>query len=327
MFLFIQVFEAASSYQPPNPPDIGSSVAQFHHPYQIEQDIRKTQEIIEGRKTPHTYPHPQSSFLGRVSIEELGLDEDEDAPYKSLEPYGVPFSLLCLIATTTNLITDIERCGTFPSSHLPAELEHRAQMLENGICAWGAASGRTNGKPGLVSNEAAAVACVDLSLSPRRCTLDCPDQVDLSNGPDDTGATAVPELMHRCMSTAVHHALLIYYFRTVRDTNPVILQHYVESIIDSLEEHARHKVRYAPARLNVIVWPSFIAACEAIGVTLRQRCINCLRHAAWAGFRNWEAAEGLVREVWKRRDITSSANATTSWRNVMRESGLSMVLT
>jgi arginine metabolism regulation protein II len=216
--------------------------------------------------------NPQT--LTRVSIEELRLEGTDDDSHEAV--YGMPGSLLRLIGRTTHLIEEIEASGFGDTTFtpLPPDLDQKAMIVERSICTWGA----------------------DTDISENNGYLPSTETVDSGSYVSDKR----PELlqtMSKALSTATHHALLIYYFRSVHNTNPVILQHYVESVISNLEVHARCKKTFAPARVNVIVWPSFIAACEAIGEDLRSRSIECIRHALWSGFRNHEVAERVTREV------------------------------
>jgi len=289
MFLFIQVLEATSFSQ-----------SREQYTKALESHSSHVDELALVERMPEGYDQSYSSqTLTRASIQDLGLDGPENEFYE--EVYGVPGSLLRLIARTTSLINEIEscRCNGGISGPLPHGLAQKALILENSICAWGT-RGSHGGRPAL-------------------------NYSDLSAEESETDqASDLPLVMQNCISAAVYHALLIYFFRSVRNTNPVILQHYVESVLRNLETHTQYKTRFSPTRLNVIVWPSFIAACEAIGEGLRARSIECLRQAAWSGFRNWETAENVTREVWRRRDA-GYANAT--WQSVAKESSISMVLT
>ena len=125
------------------------------------------------------------------------------------------------------------------------------------------------------------------------------------------------------ISRAMHHALLVYFFRRVRHTNPVLLQAHVESVIDHLTAHEQAKKRF---KLDAggIVWPSFIVACEATSPELRQRALGCLCIAGQAGFRNNQPAVMVAKEVWRRRDHQVDG---ADWVSVVRDWNINMVLT
>jgi arginine metabolism regulation protein II len=284
MFLYIQVVEETSFNESPEQYTnlVGSATT--------DKDKAALVQCIPEIN----YEYYSSRVMDRASIDELGLDGPEDEFNDGV--YGVPGSLLRLIARTTSLINEIQPhlCGT-----LPTELDQKASILENNICAWNTRSGIHNGE--MLTSVA-----------------------NLSPGQREKSGQDVSDIMQTCISAAVSHALLLYFFRSVRNTNPVILQHYVESIIRNMETHTEYKIRFSSTRVNIVVWPTFIAACDAIGEDLRLRSIECLRQAAWSGFRNWEAAEGVAREVWRRRDA-GYVNAT--WQSVLRESSVNMILT
>ncbi|KAH7024577.1 fungal-specific transcription factor domain-containing protein [Microdochium trichocladiopsis] len=307
IFYYIQVMESASSVQHSS-----------HHtrrllPYAADQDTGDT-DLEVGAGVTLT----RDTDIARVSSSELCLDEtdgEEDVMY------GIPGSLIHLLARTTALIEKTEQSdpsqGDKPSTSSPIEVEKMTRTLENDICAW----------PGQRKHRSIA------TRPPARDVLATQSGVDTdtifeptsdSFHKDSVVDCSLPRLMTDCLAQALHAAILIHFFRTVRKTHPAILQHYVEAVTSHLEMHASLKTMSAPARLNAIVWPSFIAACEAIDEGLRRRGIACLRQAAWAGFCNWEAAEAVTREVWRRRD---AGDTCASWQQVVRDLSVHMVLT
>ncbi|KXJ86066.1 fungal-specific transcription factor domain-domain-containing protein [Microdochium bolleyi] len=298
MFFYIQVIESASSAQP-DPcraktlmPDDRSSGLDSHDAELVTRPVGPLQD--------------EHSELVRVTPSELCL---EDADGEEDVMYGLPSSLLHLLGRTTALINKIEAS---PDPHrgacTSAEIEETASRLENDICAWpGQRRKRCGGDRGIARD-----ALTTSSTAP-------PDNSS-SRDPDQS----LPGLMTSCLAQALHSAILIHFFRTVRRTHPAILQHYVKRVTRHLETHASLRTASAPARINAIVWPSFVAACEAADADLRRRGIACLRQAAWAGFCNWEAAERVTRETWRRRD---AGDPTASWQQVVRDLAVRMVLT
>ena len=232
------------------------------------------------------------------SWSELGLDGPEEDTFDAF--YGMPAMILKLIARTTNLIQHLDSSQDHrsSSSRVPANLFHTGAALEKDICAW--------------------------KIPQRRSKNDGDAAVLVRFGSNDNIHDPTDDMKFN-IATAMYHALIIYFFRFVRDTNPIILQHYVESILSNLERHHESKQCFFPgARLGVTVWPSFIAACEALGDGMRHRAISCMRHAAWAGFQNAEAAERVAEEVWRRRD---AGEMHVTWMTVLRESETILLLT
>ena len=258
------------------------------------------EEVALARETPATeFPYSTSMPSDQKIMSDLGLCDTSEDDFSQL--YGIPVSILRLIVRTTNMVAMIDP----PQHHgtaqpfMPPDLVQAAAALEAEICGWQAPCGTTE-------------ATGDRSISLKMGT---------SRNPTPTPEDAIKS----STATVMHHALLVYFFRFVRGTNPMILQHYVESILTHLESlHENNKCFFPDIRLGVIVWPSFIAACEALGSALRSRAIRCMRYASWSGFKNAETAELVAREVWRRRD-TGEMHA--SWSTVLRESKTILLLT
>ncbi|KAJ9502973.1 arginine metabolism regulation protein II [Exophiala xenobiotica] len=251
-------------------------------------------ELVK-RIPEHAFSHSATEASNLQTMSDLGLTGPEEETFYDL--YGMPGSLLRLIARTNNVIAELDPPGLHGTSQpaMPPHLLTAAAVLESDIC-----------RLGLPSTDSAGTASMYTST-------------------DITKVVDAPRAMRSHLATAMHHALLVYFFRFVRGTNPIILQHYVEKILTSLECHQESKDRFfSGARLGTTVWPSFIAACEALGENLRRRAVICMRHAAWAGFKNAEAAEVVAREVWRRRDAGEN---DVSWSTVLRESRTILLLT
>ncbi|OAL21346.1 hypothetical protein AYO22_08069 [Fonsecaea multimorphosa] len=259
-------------------------------------------EIELVKKIPEdSFPYSATLASNYETWSDLGLSGPEEESFNDF--YGMPASILRLIARTNNMVAQIDppqHHGT-AQPYMPSSLVEAAAALERDICHW-----ETPQKPAGNNND---------------------DPFDLlSCSPADTNSIPDPgQTMKSNIATAMHHALMVYFFRFVRGTNPIILQHYVESILSNLEMHHESKQCFFPGvRLGVTVWPSFIAACEALGDSLRRRAVLCMRHAAWAGFQNAEAAEMVAKEVWRRRD---AGELHVSWSTVLRESQTILLLT
>lgn len=298
MFRFLQVFEAMSFCRSPQE-------------YTRALKNRPCSEVDLALVAPTAQPdeHEVTSLqlAPRLTAQDLDIDGPEDEFHEDY--YGAKGSLLTLLSQTTQMVNEIET--GFPqsaTSPLPPELAQRLTELENRICQW------SRKRPG--PNDP------NMYLVETEVT-----QNIVGTGDDNSdlgGGYNIPAAMQDCMTTTVHHALLIYFYRRVRQTNPVILQHYAESVVTNLEAHATFKTIYAPLRLNTIVWPAFIAACESLSDTLRSRAFACMQQAGWAGFRNHEAAEGVVREVWRRSDAQLPRS---SWWEVIKDMDVNVVLT
>ena len=134
-----------------------------------------------------------------------------------------------------------------------------------------------------------------------------------------------PEASHAALSSVISatmsNALLIYFFRRVRKTNPAILQHYIEIIINGIAKQEFVKSKYQ-LDAGVIIWPMFIAACEAIGQETRRTILGYLRQAGTCGFRVADKVESFIEEFWNRRDGCSGVD----FRTVLQDSKLRLQL-
>lgn len=243
----------------------------------------------------------------RLAASHLQLDLPADEGFNNL--YGASGKLLEMLIATNALVNRISSRSQLadgrPSRYavLPEDLLGEAADLEQSICDW--------------ASDPDALPCLPNLIDPGH-DLPWLSESDLLVR-DDATAT-----MASCMRVAFYYALLVYFFREVRNTNPKILQHYVRKAVACLESHQAAKTRFYPGkRIGTIVWPSFIVACEALDPDLRRRAVLCIRYSAAAGFRNGETAEAVVREVWRRRD---SVDAGVSWRDVVRQLKAFMLL-
>lgn len=238
----------------------------------------------------------------RLATSELRLDLPEDKLFDNL--YGIPGAIFDMLSTTNTLIEKIgARTARGTAQYMiPMDLLTEAACLEQAICN---------------CNVDAGVSKFSLDVFNSSNAL-------LYLSSEDSVADAA-SAMSFSMRHATYNALLVYFFREVRNTNAKILQHYVRKVITSLEMHHQVKSRHFPSsRIGLVVWPSFIVACEALDLDLRRRSIACIRHAVKAGFRNGEIAETVVREVWRQRD---GGHSSVSWREIVQQSGVFMLLT
>jgi hypothetical protein len=121
----------------------------------------------------------------------------------------------------------------------------------------------------------------------------------------------------------MHDALIVMFYRRVRKVNRIVLQHYVESAADHMNEQEKIKTQ-SGINTPALVWPWFMVASEAVQMNTREKLQLWSSHAKRYGGRNLEAAEKVVNEVWRRHDHRQT-NAT--WVDVVREWGVDLVLT
>jgi arginine metabolism regulation protein II len=124
------------------------------------------------------------------------------------------------------------------------------------------------------------------------------------------------------ISEAMYNALIVYFFRRVRKTNPAILQHYVKIIFKAIKEQDDIKLHY-DIDSGFLMWPIFIAACEAVGKETRRAATAHLRRIGNCGFRSGDTAEIVARELWNRRD---QSDENLDFRDILRDLGMQIVL-
>lgn len=122
------------------------------------------------------------------------------------------------------------------------------------------------------------------------------------------------------MVLALHKALLVFFYRRIYDVDPTILQDRVWQVQDSLSRCDRGDIPTAP-----LLWAAFVAACEALDPTLRDWFTNWFNRSFKAsGLQNFKFALNIAKQVWEKQGRSLSSDNSTSWPQVMRDSGMSM---
>ncbi|KAJ5375278.1 Protein of unknown function DUF3468 [Penicillium concentricum] len=113
-------------------------------------------------------------------------------------------------------------------------------------------------------------------------------------------------------------------------------QKFVALTFDSLET-IQCLTRGRSIRPAITLWPALVAACEAVDVELRHRCLQWFQNASGKGIANLSRARALVLEVWKRTDRHLDADGRlppssrglgfVDWRDVMGELPTPIMLT
>ncbi|RDW71633.1 hypothetical protein BP6252_08196 [Coleophoma cylindrospora] len=129
--------------------------------------------------------------------------------------------------------------------------------------------------------------------------------------------------LKHAITATISNALVIYFFRRVRRTNPAILQHYVELVLACIVEQHVIKDQYE-IDAGVLMWPIFIAGCEAIEEQNQKTALSCLRQVRGCGFRIAETAEKVITEFWRRRDCCSGSDLEL--QSILQDLGLRLQL-
>lgn len=105
---------------------------------------------------------------------------------------------------------------------------------------------------------------------------------------------------------AVHSALMVLFYRRIRNVHPLALQHYVKSTIQSLKEY-EEKSAVSEVPNTSIVWPGFVVGCEAMSERDREEISSwLLRSAQKSGLRSFDVARKIVTEVWAAQKATDT---------------------
>lgn len=208
----------------------------------------------------------------------------DDTSQKSMfeEIYSVPQSLFNLILQTTHLSAVIERMQI---AARPQTVDHemvatRVKELESSICNW---------------------------------------EYQANDGPTYIGCTPLHhrERFPRHLIQAVHNALIVYFYRRVKDVNAKILQMHVQETIHHLVEYDKQKERLNDQSSNTC-WPGFIAGCEAIDPKLREMFSEWLERCGQStGIRMFTIALEALRKVWQAREVPGMQDAP--WNQVLQQ--------
>jgi arginine metabolism regulation protein II len=223
---------------------------------------------------------------------------DRDEPSMFEQIYGVPESLFRLISHATHLAEAVRRSRfAHPGGGMSHHVVQRAKIVENNILQW--------------KNPYRLLA--------QRQTL-------IVYGPAESSdkIEVRTELLFDFLE-AMHSALLIYFYRRVRDLNAIALQHFVAKTIHHLLEHERKKIKYGDTSAYV-AWPGFIAACEALDPVHReQMCAFMFRAGRQSGMAMFDTASDVATKVWAARD--DSGCLDVSWSDILATSRNGLIVT
>lgn len=192
--------------------------------------------------------------------------------------YSVSETLFRLIGRVTSLAS--RSANNDDGSRQPVDSSKEIADIENEICSW---------KNDLPAREQ------------QRTT-------EASNGSTDD--------VRYYFQTAMHSALLIYFYKCVRSIDTYTVQPYVEKTLLHLQLYTQAK-RISDDQSSSICWPGFIAGCEALGLDLRQKMSQWfVDETAQTGIRMFEMAGNAAKEVWSARD--QSGNRNLPWSKVLQ---------
>lgn len=147
------------------------------------------------------------------------------------------------------------------------------------------------------------------------------------------GAESEEEPSEKLLQSILHNALAyrhsasVYLYRTIygyAPTHELVQKHAHASLVHCV------KTVVSEGPMGALLWPLFVAACEAISAEDRalakQAFVEVDMHQ---GMINIETAWAVVQEVWKQVDLLSvtvhQSKDTEIWRRVSKEMGVSIV--
>ncbi|KAJ5281637.1 transcriptional regulator family: Fungal Specific TF [Penicillium angulare] len=124
-----------------------------------------------------------------------------------------------------------------------------------------------------------------------------------------------------CMLEALNEALMVFFYRRIREVHPAVLQGHVDNVINALEcgSSLSDDDQMGPGT----AWPVFIAGSEALTSPRREAIMQWLNNASSkCGFTNFAIARDLLMKVWYKQDehlVTNKADPILSWIEVAKE--------
>lgn len=149
------------------------------------------------------------------------------------------------------------------------------------------------------------------SISKRTARLEdmiCTFASNTTSLPNELTTTLPPT---QYMLRALKSALVIFFYRRIRDLNPLILQSHVDDVINAL----RH-FDLSLGQMNLqgpgTAWPAFVAGCEASLGSRRDTLLKWIEKAFWKTGQNcYRAAREMMQKVWARRDQEAASPRST----------------
>ncbi|KAH7084593.1 fungal-specific transcription factor domain-containing protein [Paraphoma chrysanthemicola] len=216
-----------------------------------------------------------------------------------MEIYGIPEVWLSLVSQTTrvaNILEFLDRTSLQAPRAFTTSSQRKTARLEHMICSFSAQHNISG-----------------VTSPPDRNN-------DVLHKP-----TSASQAMLRAMGSA----LVIFFYRRVRNVHPFILQSHVGDVITALRDFDL-ALGADNTKSPGTPWPAFIAGCEALSVSTRECLMEWMQKGASLSASNgFTSSQKIMREVWEQRDAArsiqdpesgiSKRGEVYSWVNVLRE--------
>ncbi|KAJ5156133.1 hypothetical protein N7492_008936 [Penicillium capsulatum] len=127
---------------------------------------------------------------------------------------------------------------------------------------------------------------------------------------------------------AMYSALLIFFHRRIYDLDAALLRQGVDAVRDSLERIQQDEAGRGEGSTATLIWPAFIAACEAIHVEAQ------LFFSAWfdscfstTGLVSASLAKQVFEMIWAKRLETGLGGEMCSWPEILRVKRIRLMCT
>ncbi|KAF4468698.1 arg81-transcription factor involved in arginine metabolism [Fusarium albosuccineum] len=202
---------------------------------------------------------------------------------KTLFPsiYGFPESLWTLLSQTVATVNEKARIESLdpPNRALTDALTHHIQNLEQTIWAWTLTS--------------------DLIGPPR---------------PDHRGSSENQDPLAESLAQGLHQALILYFYRRMFNSSPMLLQDVVGRALDHLE---RCVTRVNDQELGMcIAWATLTTACEAMTPALQEKALKISSVTdEQENIITKRPAKEVVTKLWEQRRV--SGDQSLCWRRYL----------
>lgn len=113
------------------------------------------------------------------------------------------------------------------------------------------------------------------------------------------------------MLQALSSALVIYFYRRIRNVNSLILQSHVDEVFEALRGYDASLDPQSSSGPGT-GWPAFIAGCESSAGQRRNFALSWMKSAfSRTGMQGYKSAQAVMVAVWERRDQPSASPRST----------------
>lgn len=215
--------------------------------------------------------------------------------------YGIPESLVVLSSHITYLCCEMRQVrarGGHPWAGFDEDYRKRCKVVEDLLCGWTKEQQLPEETATSPSSSPSSSSSSSSSLSSSPSSSPSPPSGDFS-GSNTNNEAADEEEDHAAQ--AFHAALIIFFYRDVRDINRFTLQHHVKTVKAHLLALEGRKIAQGVASASVL-WPGFIAAAEALDHADFADLVAWMRGCADRyGLRSFDRAADVAADVWAAR--------------------------